>query len=173
MYEKTSTSINYERNWTVNYILHFSYVELYFCNCLHTEEILASYWHSPMSIHTKHIYLVFSCLETFNLQYDRDILICAVNFLPCSWLSEKLSLLYYNIYYIYVQYILYIYVIYISITIDSSRDLRLQLIHLYECTFFFFFLGFRCFIYEVFGCFFLFIFKKRVRRDTNGLPSHL
>lgn len=45
LYEKTSTNVTYERNWTVESkdILHFSYVELYLCNCLHTEGIIASY----------------------------------------------------------------------------------------------------------------------------------
>lgn len=38
-------NVTYERNWTVESkgILHFLYVELYLCNCLHIEGILASY----------------------------------------------------------------------------------------------------------------------------------
>lgn len=40
LYEKTSTNVSYERNWTVESkdILHFSYVELYLCYDLFTEE---------------------------------------------------------------------------------------------------------------------------------------
>lgn len=44
-YETTLANATYERNWTVEckHILHFSYVELYLCNCCHTEGILAFY----------------------------------------------------------------------------------------------------------------------------------
>lgn len=54
-------NVTYERNWTVESkgILHFLYVELYLCNCLHIEGILASYWHSNPSTHTKYTHLVF------------------------------------------------------------------------------------------------------------------
>lgn len=46
----------------------------------------------PMSTQTKYVHLVSDCLEAFNLQYDRNILICVLNVLPQwhgSWLSGQ------------------------------------------------------------------------------------